>query len=130
MYAAKGMRPELTNLYMADTNGDAQAATMRLAVDVRDDAPTALTDTKAYPNPLSSGTMIAFVVPPSSTAQPVQVAVYDEQGNVIAQLMNTVLEAGNCVVRWDGKTSGGTAASNGVYNYTVTIDNVRHFGSL
>ena len=65
-----------------------------------------------YPNPFNSETTIPYAV---GTQGPVTVRLYDISGQLIRELVNQVHAAGQYRVSWDGRDSGGSAASSGVY---------------
>ena len=64
-----------------------------------------------YPNPFNPSTQIAFVLPRSAE---VQVAVYNLAGQMIAELANGKLAAGEHQLRFDAKN-----LASGIYLYTI-----------
>ena len=69
-----------------------------------------------YPNPFNSGTVIRFGVP---TSGEVELAVYNLAGQKVATLLQGVREAGQYVLRWDGRDGGGSELASGVYFYRL-----------
>ena len=68
-----------------------------------------------YPNPFSSVTTIRYVVPVEST---VSLAVYNNQGQLMAKLVNGRMRAGNHEVRFDA-----SKLAAGIYLYRLqTVD--------
>ncbi len=64
-----------------------------------------------YPNPFNPSTEISFYLPQTSD---VRLDVYNIAGQVVATLVNGVMEAGGHTVRWDG-----TDLASGVYLYRI-----------
>jgi hypothetical protein len=65
-----------------------------------------------YPNPFNSKTTIPYAV---GTRGPVTIRLYDISGQLIRGLVNQYHEVGQYKAFWDGRDSGGSAASSGVY---------------
>jgi len=75
---------------------------------------------KNYPNPFSTATTIEIMLDkPANTV----IDVYNSQGILIKELLNTNLTSGEHKIIWDGKTASGTKAMNGLYFYQVKINN-------
>jgi hypothetical protein len=72
----------------------------------------AVTRFRAYPNPFSGSTGLAF-----SLAQPGDIVadLYDVQGRVVRRLERLGALAGESVMLWDGRDRRGRAVANGVY---------------
>jgi hypothetical protein len=64
------------------------------------------------PNPFSATTRIMFE---TQTADRLNMTVYDVMGRTIAVLFDRTMRAGPHQVTWDGRTTRGEPASNGVY---------------
>lgn len=73
----------------------------------------------AQPNPFSAATRIAFTLP---NGGPVELAVYNVQGQMVRSLLSEVREAGVHRALWDGRDTNGNAVSNGVYFYRLTAE--------
>jgi len=69
-----------------------------------------------YPNPFNAGTKIPFYI--SAPAQ-VKISIYDTRGSLVTELGNTMFEAGDNFVQWDGKSANGKSLSSGIYYYSV-----------
>ena len=72
-----------------------------------------------YPNPFNPETTISFRVPQQSS---VKVSIYDEMGQHIATLLNTEVQAGNHMLRWNGTDNNGRPVADGVYFYKMEAD--------
>jgi len=87
-----------------------------------------------YPNPFSTegrsraagnrGTVIRFAIPSSSANSPAHLAVYNLRGELVRELVNRRLPAGNHVTRWDGKDDTGREVASGIYFYRLNVGNV------
>lgn len=97
-------------------NKDAQA----LNIQVLGELPTNFTLYQNYPNPFNAYTTVSFDMPYSSYAR---VTVYNILGQVVAQLFDDYLEAGNHHLIWDGTDSRGNYVTSGVYFYRLQADN-------
>ena len=69
-----------------------------------------------YPNPFNSGTVIRFAVP---TSGEVELAVYNLAGQKVVHLVQGLREAGQYVLRWDGRNGAGHELASGVYFYRL-----------
>ncbi len=67
---------------------------------------------RAFPNPTATGSTIAFAVPRTSA---VSVKVFDVAGRLVNTLADQQYAPGHYEVTWNGRTSQGEAAANGVY---------------
>jgi hypothetical protein len=65
-----------------------------------------------YPNPFNSETTIPYAV---GTQGPVTISLFDISGQLIRELVNHIHVAGQYKASWDGRDSGGSAVSSGVY---------------
>ncbi len=129
------LRPSFVNIYLADSLGETRGDGPSLITGVWDGGkpssqPRSLVVGKNFPNPFNSSTIIPFIIPDALSDIPVQLIVYDVQGRAVKQLMSQRLPAGNYVVRWDGTTESGLAASTGVYFYHLIAGNQRQVGKM
>ena len=67
---------------------------------------------RAWPDPFFDRVQMAFVVP---AAIPVQMEVLDIRGRRVWESGTTPLTAGTHVLAWDGRTSNGRQAADGIY---------------
>ena len=65
-----------------------------------------------YPSPTSGRAQVALRLARSG---PLAADVFDARGRLVRRLQEGVLEAGDHVIRWDGDSENGAAASAGVY---------------
>jgi hypothetical protein len=65
-----------------------------------------------YPNPFNPETIIQFSVPQLSR---VSVDIYDLKGNLVAHLVNELLNPGNYTVSWEGRDLNGSEMATGIY---------------
>lgn len=66
----------------------------------------------AFPNPFNGGTLIPFR---TAAAGPVRLTVYDGLGQLVRELVDAVLPAGEGEARWDGRDGRGVPTASGVY---------------
>ena len=71
---------------------------------------------KNYPNPFNPSTIIAWEI---GSANGVELAIYDMNGRVVRELVNSYQSAGYHEARWDGRDSDGNAVPAGLYVYQV-----------
>ena len=69
-----------------------------------------------YPNPFNPTTRINFQLPVSGN---VVVEVYNLKGEIVATLVDGLMQAGFHSVEWNGLTSTGNQISSGVYLYRI-----------
>jgi hypothetical protein len=74
--------------------------------------PSAALIAEAAPNPFTSRTEIAYVLPHAGHAE---LAIYDVTGRMVAPLVRGLQPAGRGVVGWDGRDARGAALPAGVY---------------
>ena len=65
-----------------------------------------------YPNPFNMSTTIKFNLASSTN---IQILIYDINGRLVKNLLNSQLMAGNYKVRWDGRNNNNSYISSGVY---------------
>lgn len=69
------------------------------------------------PNPFEETTLIEFFLP---TAQAVRLSVFNAQGQLVVNLMQSTLDAGQHQVTWNGRMLGGKEVETGVYYVQLT----------
>jgi hypothetical protein len=132
---APSFRPPFTRLYLADSTGTLHAGVQSLltGIDVipaGGTIPLNLTLAQNFPNPFNSSTIIMFAVPQSIANSTVKLSVYDVQGRLVKQLLNSSMPAGNYATRWNGTTDGGAVAASGVYFYHLVAGAQRAVGKM
>ncbi|HPI74703.1 MAG TPA: FlgD immunoglobulin-like domain containing protein, partial [bacterium] len=69
-----------------------------------------------YPNPFNPETRLYFQIP---EPQNVQLVIYNIRGQIVRNLVDNRLEAGDHIVNWDGRDNRGIPAPTGVYIYRI-----------
>ena len=82
--------------------------------------PALISDANCSPNPFSNETLITFRI---TEKTPVQVTIFDLNGNLINNLMGGVLPSGYYKTIWKGDNESGNIMKNGVYIYKITTGN-------
>ncbi|MBN1154491.1 T9SS type A sorting domain-containing protein [candidate division KSB1 bacterium] len=72
-----------------------------------------------YPNPFNMSTQIQYQLP---RAGHVTIAVFNLQGQRVAQILNTYHEAGEYTIDWNGMNQFGKHIGSGVYFYRIDVD--------
>jgi len=73
-----------------------------------------------YPNPFNATTIINYDIPSSiAQAVPVQLNIYNINGQLIRTLVDTAQHSGHYQVHWDGKNNANLPVSTGCYFYFV-----------
>jgi hypothetical protein len=65
-----------------------------------------------HPNPFAANTGIQYSLP---TTMPVRLAIYDVHGRQVRKLVDSVQEAGEQRVVWDGRDEQGSPVGSGIY---------------
>jgi hypothetical protein len=83
--------------------------------------------TGAYPNPFNPSTQIRFTLNrPAQTS----VRIYNLRGELVNELQNGRLNAGEHVATWNGADANRRSAASGVYLYRVSIDGRETTGKM
>jgi hypothetical protein len=90
-------------------------------------APARLELVGARPNPFGQATEIVFRLPAATS---VSLRIYDVTGRLVRALQDGILDAGEHVARWDGRTAEGSPAASGIYFYTFQASDVRETRKL
>lgn len=53
-----------------------------------------------------------------------KVGIFDEIGQHIATIVDSMVEPGHYSISWNGRSSSGSAVSSGVYFYRLTTDGI------
>ena len=88
------------------------------AVETSSDTPAASGLGANYPNPFNSATTIPYQVDASA---PVDLAIYDLAGQLVATLVKNTLAPGSYQARWDGTDAKGNPLASGIYFYRLKI---------
>ncbi|MCK5125171.1 MAG: VCBS repeat-containing protein [candidate division Zixibacteria bacterium] len=85
-----------------------------------DDKPLSIPNTlilgQNFPNPFNSGTTIEFTLQRSSYTE---VRIYNLLGELVAELLNKHLIAGEHSIQWNGKDTNGKLTATGIYFYQI-----------
>lgn len=69
-----------------------------------------------YPNPFNPATRISFDLPETG---PVSLQVFDIEGRLVNQLLDTKMRPGRHEVGWNGLDMTGSRVSSGIYIYRL-----------
>ena len=106
----------ITTVKAGNAYGEKQTVTVTLA-------PETFAVHQNYPNPFNPTTAIQVDLVDKTQ---IAVMIYDIQGKLVQELVNTQLEAGYHRLNWDGRNSIGSPVSSGVYFIqVVTPDNLK-----
>ena len=67
-----------------------------------------------YPNPFNPETMIEFEV---KALDHINISIFDLNGNLVLDLVDSTLEPGGYSIVWDGKNKNGKSMPSGIYMY-------------
>jgi subtilisin family serine protease len=84
-----------------------------------------------YPNPYNpnTGELTYIVIPlePGQTVSRVRLCIYDAMGRLVRKIEMPGSEAWpGKIIAWDGKNGNGTGVANGVYPFTLELDEKRY----
>jgi hypothetical protein len=135
-YLEQSNRPDWVNVYLANENGESRGEGAELITDIQnergntEEVPESHIIVQNYPNPFNSTTVIKFSVPQKLSNQNTKLNIYNINGELINQLVNKKLPAGNYMTRWNGTNSNGTGVASGIYLYEVVIGTKRAGGKM
>ena len=75
----------------------------------------------ASPNPFNPSTQISYSIPENTS---VELSVYDLQGRLVKELVNTFKAAGNYTITWDGRNQYGNSVSSGLFIYVLRTNTI------
>ena len=73
----------------------------------------------ARPNPFNPSTVISYSL---QERTPVEISIYNIMGQKVRVLVNSIQEAGNHSILWDGRDDRGLSAPSGIYFYRMRTD--------
>lgn len=134
-YLQISARPEWTNIYLADKNGELVGPGPKLLTNLSADpddpeTPKDYLIATNYPNPFNPATFIQFRVPQDLANNRVAVRVFDIKGQKIADLLEDNLPGGVYVVRWDGTGMAGKTVASGIYIYSISVGSEQIAGKM
>ena len=80
-----------------------------------------------YPNPFNPETRIVFQLKQNT---PVKLQIYNDKGQLVKNLLNTDLTAGEYSIPWDGRNSDGKQVNSGLYIYKLITTGYTHSGKM
>ncbi len=128
-------RPAWVNVYLSDAEGKRRGAGPQIATSVKEpqlanDLPKSLLLHQNYPNPFNANTLIRFEISPAFAHAPAKLGIYNLRGELVRELIDQSLPAGNYLVRWDGRNASGSEAASSVYFYRLQVGNVNEIRKL
>lgn len=113
-------RPAWVNVYLADAEGRRRTAGPQIATAVTEPSqartlPQSPALHQNFPNPFNANTLIRFDITPAYAHAPAQLAIYNLRGELVRELLDQPLPAGDYLVRWDGKDNTGRDAASSIY---------------
>jgi hypothetical protein len=94
-------------------NGFSVEATASLSQDI---IPTKHLLHQNFPNPFNPSTNISFKIANSSN---ISLVIYDVSGNLVRELKNGFVPAGEYNLTWDGRSATGQSVASGLYIYQL-----------
>lgn len=135
-WLSQSLRPDWTNIYLADESGEIKTSGAMLVTGIEDEndnedvLPTSHILAQNYPNPFNNGTIITFIIPQKLSNSFVELSIYNIQGRVIKKLIEENLPGGNYMTRWEGENELNGKVASGVYFYEVKVGNERFVGKM
>jgi hypothetical protein len=134
-YFLQSLRPDWTNLYLSDSNGNkiAGGSSLVTAIDNNNSVnnqPFTYLTAQNYPNPFNPSTVIVYIIPKDLAFSNVRLTIYDIQGKEIKTLLNGVLPSGKYMTRWDGKNNFGQQVASGIYLYSLRAGDRQFSGKM
>ncbi|MGH7457117.1 MAG: DUF3160 domain-containing protein, partial [bacterium] len=128
-------RPAWVNVYLADATGKRRAPGPLLATSVKElltqnELPRGYLLHQNFPNPFNAGTVIRFEIPVSLANTSTRLSVYNVRGELVRELINRRLPAGNYIARWEGRNDAGREVASGIYLYRLQAGNVTEMRKL
>lgn len=127
-------RPEITELYMANSKGEAYNSNpLSLPVGVNDEPVTSDKNilVKTYPNPFKDFVFISFDIPSNFNKLKASLKIYDVSGNYINTLYDgDILSGDNHTAIWRGVNAQGQAVQSGIYIYELILNNNVYSGKI
>ncbi|MFA5513204.1 MAG: DUF3160 domain-containing protein [Candidatus Kapaibacterium sp.] len=117
-------RPEFTNLYLADKDGNSpngeKVSLYSVPSSVEKEKPSEnLRNLDCFPNPFSGNTSIQFTLTSRDLDNIIELSIFDLKGNLVKTLMNEYPQGKNYSIVWDGTDSKNIKLPSGTYIYTL-----------
>ncbi|MDD2507026.1 MAG: C25 family cysteine peptidase [Candidatus Cloacimonetes bacterium] len=84
-------------------------------------APVQISLKQNYPNPFNPNTNISFYTPKSAK---VRLSIYNLKGQLVTDLVNSEVPAGENVFTWDGRDKNGHPVASGIYSYRLKCESI------
>ena len=132
---SSGTRPNWTNIYLANNEGNAKVVGQQLLTSVEQinnnsTIPESHIIAQNYPNPFNPSTLIQFTIPQNMSNSKTQLRVYNVQGEVINELINKQLPSGTYLTRWYGENKFGNKVTSGIYFYEIRVGQNKFVGKM
>lgn len=99
--------------------------------DQRDEAePRGFELEQNYPNPFNTGTVIRFAITARLANQSTRLAIYNLRGELVRELINKKLSAGQHDAHWEGKDGAGHDMASGIYLYRLQVGKIAEMRKL
>ena len=132
-YYKLSSRPKLTELYLADKNGNIKTQNaLSLMTGLNDDKPVInkSINSEVYPNPGSNYTYIKLSIPENINSSKFNFEIFDLNGILQMQLSSNVIQSGDYLIKWEGTDLNGASVKSGTYYYKATIGNESINGNI
>ncbi len=132
---SNGTRPNWTNIYLANNEGNAKVVGQQLLTSVEQinnntTIPESHIIAQNYPNPFNPSTLIQFTIPQNMSNSKTQLRIYNIQGEVIDELINKQLPSGTYLTRWNGENQFGNKVTSGIYFYEIKVGQNKFVGKM
>jgi hypothetical protein len=117
-------RPEFTNLYLADKDGNSpngeKVSLYSVPSSVENEKPSEnLRNLDCFPNPFSGNTSIQFTLTNNDLDNIIELSIFDIKGNLVKTLMNEYPQGKNYSIVWDGTDAKNIKLPSGTFIYTL-----------
>lgn len=135
-YLEQSLRPDWTNIYLANNKGEALTGGANLVAGVEEENSSGETIpvqhllARNYPNPFNAETIISFAIPSALTNSLVELNIYNVQGELVKKLFKGELQSGNYWLRWNGSNDYNQIVSSGVYFYELRAGTEHTVGKM
>ncbi len=135
-YRNISLRPDWVNIYLADSKGESRGTGAQLITGIKEEnvnhspIPTKNIIVQNYPNPFNSETIIRVTVPSRYANSNSSLTVYNLQAEVVKKLFVGELQAGNYLIKWNGRNEFDQLVSSGIYFYEFKIAGAKAVGKM
>ena len=135
-YLSQSARPDWTNIYLADAEGNSKGSGLQLitgisnGVTMANDIPSDNIIAQNYPNPFNPETIISFTIPSKFSTVDVSINIYNIQGKLIRKLFSGNVQPGTYLTKWNSRNDFGNIVSSGIYIYEIKAGNLMTAGKM